>query len=157
MSKLFLFQNVDLFCLMFIPCFVSMGIHWISNQWPLELMKYELICWFVTKGFQMSQVIWLQIRGTMRKTLTFFCCKKCLTWSDWLTYQLFVSTVPFHSLGTVPPPSPPPHPTHTPVFKNTALTSNLTAFPKINTTVSMTFSNISRHPRNCNIAFWWPF
>ena len=39
------------------------------------------------------------------------------------------------------------------VFKNTALRSNLAAFPKIKTTVSMIFSDISWHAHNRKFGF----
>ena len=39
------------------------------------------------------------------------------------------------------------------VFSNTALRSNLTVFPKTNTTVSI-FLDIDRHEHNRNIPLW---
>ena len=43
------------------------------------------------------------------------------------------------------------------VFYNTALRSNLTAFPKTIQQFQWYFSNISWHMRNHNIVLWWPF
>ena len=39
------------------------------------------------------------------------------------------------------------------MFRNTALKSYLKAFSKLNTTVSMIFSDINRHARKCKIGF----